>query len=122
MQPCTMPHCLQPHGRFPAPPPYAFNDPNAPHSMMTCFPPSYNTLCLQITASITKTYTPPESFPIDPLLPILYIISLHSQSLMTDVFPPESFNDTDSDWDHTTPWSHGSITQALNVVVLMLPS
>ena len=29
-QPCTMPCCLKPHGHFPAPPPYAFHDPNAP--------------------------------------------------------------------------------------------
>ena len=29
-QPHTMPHCLQPHGHFPAPPPYAFCDLNAP--------------------------------------------------------------------------------------------
>ena len=47
------------------------------------FPPNYNTLCLQITASITQTYTPPESFLLNPLLPILYMIPLHRQSLMT---------------------------------------
>ena len=37
-QPCTMPCCLQPHGHFPAPPPYAFHDLNAPHIMMTYSP------------------------------------------------------------------------------------
>ena len=40
-----------------------------PHDIMT-----YNTLCFQVTAYITQTYTPPESFPLEPLLPIPYII------------------------------------------------
>ena len=38
-QPHTMPCCLQPHGRFPAPHPYAFNDPNAPPQYDDLFPP-----------------------------------------------------------------------------------
>ena len=60
--------------------------------MMTCFPPNYNTLCLQITVSITQTYTPPESFLLNPLLPILYIIPLHSQSLMALMCFPQNLS------------------------------
>ena len=67
--------------------------------MMTCSP-NYNTLCLQITASVTQTYTPPVSFPLDPPPPYsIYNPITQSESGDSDVFPPESFNDTDSDWD-----------------------
>ena len=62
------------------------------------FPPSYNTLCLQITASVTQTYTPPESFPLDPPPPYsIYNPIIQSESDESDVFPLESFNNTDSD-------------------------
>ena len=91
-QPHTMPHCLQPYGHFPAPPPYAFHDSNAPQHYKDSFPPNYNTLCLCVIASVTqtKTYTPPESFPLDPLLPTPYLTPSHHQSLMTLMCSPQT--------------------------------
>ena len=84
MQPCTMTQCLQPHGHFPAPPPYAFHDANAPHIMKTYSPklkyplPLCNCFC-----NPKSDIYPPESFPLDPLLPTPYLIPSHNQSLMT---------------------------------------
>ena len=70
---------------------YVFCDPNAPHITMTYFP-SYNTLCQQVTASMTQTqrYSPPESFPLDPLLPTPYLTPSHNQSLMTLMCFPQT--------------------------------
>ena len=74
------------------PHPYAFHDPNAPLYYDDLFPPSYNTLCLQVTASMTQTqrYSPPESFPLDPLLPTPYLTPSHNQSLMTLMCFPQT--------------------------------
>ena len=56
------------------------------------FPPSYNTLCLQVSASMTQTqrYSSPESFPLDPLLPTPYLAPSHNQSLMTLMCFPQT--------------------------------
>ena len=97
-----MPHCLQPHGHFSAPSPYAFHDPNAFLNYDDLFPNSYNTICVQVTANITQTqtYFPPESFPLDPPSPTPYLTPSHNQSLMTDVFPPDAPHiDTNLDCD-----------------------
>ena len=82
------------------PHPYAFNDPKCPLQYDDLFPSNYNTLCLQITASVTQTYTPPESFSSQP--PPSYSIYnpiTQSESQDSDVFPSEYFNYTDLDWD-----------------------
>ena len=47
------------------------------------FPPSYNSLHLQVAVSITQTYTPPESFPLDPPPPY---------SIYSPITQPESDN------------------------------
>ena len=81
-QPCTMPHCVQPHSHFPAPTPYAFHDPNAPPYFEDLFPPIYNTLCLCVTASVNpNSDISPQSLSSRPPPP--YLIPSHNQSLMT---------------------------------------
>ena len=42
---------------------------------------------------------PPESSPRPPPSYSIYNPIAQSESDDSDVFPPESFNDTDSDWD-----------------------
>ena len=52
------------------------------------FPPSYNTLHLQVAVSITQTYSPPESFPLDPPPPyLIYSPITQPESDDPDVFP-----------------------------------
>ena len=71
------------------PTPYALYDPNAPPQYDNLFPPRYTALCLQVAVSIThSTYTPPESFPLDPPLPYSAYSSIaQSESDDSDVFP-----------------------------------
>ena len=84
-----MPHCLQPHGHFPAPPPMLFMIQMPPH-YDDLFPPNYNTLCLHVTVAVTQTqtYTPAESFPLDPPPPYsIFDPITQSESDDSDVLP-----------------------------------